>query len=260
MSPQEHISQAPEIPMEAHRSLIELTHRYGPELLTAALGYLSIYLINKGSSRYADLAPGMDEAEERAVIRDASRDVALGAVGMSATAFAAGNPLFAYPEAVAVIGALKPYTESLSPYLKDKFGMVKLGMIIKAAAVGVGTWTAASFAETPLETLPPMSLAALTVAFSGGVKQEIYRLLTVAGGTGLIVGSAASGINAMQDQNAVGAIMSSAFLALNLLFTRNELKEAQKIGGMKRIIIETARSIVDLFRRKSTEEKDSESD
>jgi hypothetical protein len=239
-----------DVPPDLHQGLIDLTQKYGPEMMTAVLGFLSIYLINKGSSRYGDLSADLTEEDTHAIVHDASRDVGLGAVGMAATAFAAGNPLFAYPEVIAVIGALKPYFETLSPMLKNASKKLRLDAIVKAAAVVVGTTTASLYASSPMETLPPISLGALTVAFSGNVKQEVYRLLTLSGGTGLIVGSAAAGVNAMQENNAVGAIMSGAFFALNVLFTRNEWNEAQKIGGMRRLVQETVRSIMSVLGRK----------
>jgi SAM-dependent methyltransferase len=94
-----------------------------------------------------------------------------------------------------------------------------------------------------MQALPALSLTALSVAFSGHIRQEVYRALTLAGGTGLIVGSTYSALEAHGNNNAVGAIMSIAFLALNTLFTRNEWKEIQKMGGVQKVVGAACQSV-----------------
>lgn len=224
------------IPDDLLQRTLSLTQQFGPELLTAVLGYMSIYLINKGSSRYGDLKEGMGQAEEQSIRKEASEQIALGSAGMAATAFAAGNPLFAYPEVVAVIASLKPYLENRYPAVARVSEAARLDILVKMAAVGVGGYVTFEHADTVLKALPPLSLGALSVAFSGHLRQEVYRVLTLAGGSGLVVGSTASAYESIKAENAVGAIMSIAFFALNALFTRNEWKEVQRMGGVLTVV------------------------
>lgn len=56
---------APEIDPGLQSTLLELTKQYGPEMMTAVLGFLSIYLINRGSTRYDDFKPHIDPEETK---------------------------------------------------------------------------------------------------------------------------------------------------------------------------------------------------
>ncbi len=224
------------IPNDLLLRTLALGQQYGPELLTAVLGYMSIYLINKGSSRYGDLTDGMPTEEERAIKQDASGQIALGTLGMAATTFAAGNPLFAYPEVVAIIASLKPYLENTYPAVASVSDAARLDVLVKMAAIGMGGYVTYEHADTVLKALPPLSLSALSIAFSGHLRQEVYRVLTLSGGSGLVIGSTASAYESIKAENAVGAIMSVAFFALNALFTRNEWKEVQKMGGVQTVV------------------------
>jgi hypothetical protein len=250
-------------PVELMHRLIELSKKFGPELLTAVLGYISIYLINKGSSKYGELNGDVNEEQKLRITKEASEQIAIGAVGMATTAFAAGNPLFAYPEIVAVLGSLKPYLESKYPGVAAVSKAARLDLIVKATAIGVGGYVTYEHAQNVMQALPPLSLSALSIAFSGHIRQEVYRVLTISGGTGLIVGSAYAAYEANKTGNAVGTIMSLAFLALNALFTRNEWKEVQKMGGVRKVVAGACqavwKSICNLFvskKRGSTAPKD----
>lgn len=224
---------------------VELTKQFGPELLTAVLGYVSIYLINKGSSKYGELHEDMKDEQRQGITKEASEQIAVGAMGMATTALAAGNPLFAYPEIVAVIASLKPYLESKYPRAAAVSDAMRLDVLIKAAAIGVGGYVTYEHAQNVMQTLPPLSLTALSVAFSGHLRQEIYRVLTLSGGTGLIIGSGYSAYEANNAGNAVGTIMSIAFLALNTLFTHNEWREIRKMGGLSAVVSGACRAVWD---------------
>jgi len=249
-----------DVPDDIHNSILELSQRYGPEFLTAVLGYVSIYLINRGSSKYGELNGDIDEKEERAIKRDASEQIAIGNFGMATTAFASGNPLFAIPEVVLVLAALKTCLENRFPKVASFSEAARLDLIVKMAAIGVGGYVTYEHAENVMQALPPLGLTALSVAFSSHMRQEVYRVLTLSGGTGLVVGSAYSAYESAGANNAVGVIMSIAFLALNALFTKNEWKETQKMGGLKKVVAGACDAVWQKIRGFTGFKKDSSSE
>lgn len=224
------------LPLAMLEDVMELAKKYGPEVLTAVLGYVSIYLINRGSSEFQNLKnPELTQVQKREITKNASEKIGLGGAGMAATAFAAGNPLFAYPQITMLLGTLKLHLESRYPHFERISNAMRLDVVVKAATVGMGAYVTAEHAEQVMDVLPVAGLTALGVAFSGHMRQEVYRILTLAGGSALMIGSAYSAHEAYNANNAVGAIMSIAFLALNALFTKNEWKEIQKMGGVKQV-------------------------
>lgn len=219
-------------PMAITDDVLSLAKAYGLEILTATLGYVGIHLINTGSSRYGELRDDMSEDESTEVVRDASGKVLGGTVALATIALAAGNPLFAIPEFAAVLTSLRPYLDSRFPKISVITKAVRADVGLAVVAVATGTYTISRYAESNWDALPPLGLTALSTAFAiGGQKayEKLYRLLTIAGGSVMVVGSSQAAYETLQENNAVGAIMASVFLLLNGLFTKNEMKEVLKM-------------------------------
>jgi len=218
---------------------LALTQEHGPALMTAALGVVGIRLINQGSSEYARAAESKDPEATNTLLRNASGNILLGGSAMTVTALAAGDPLFAYPEALIVLTSLKPYLESRFPQIQQVLAKLHANIVLAGGAVAGGAATIAHHADSAWEALPAAGLTTLAVAFSMGndeTRQSLYRALTISGGSALVIGSAHAMSENYQGQNTVGLMMSSAFFALNLLFTSNELKEARKLPAIQKII------------------------
>lgn len=219
--------------------LLDLSRTYGAELLTATLGALGIVLVNKGSSQYARAAETSDSGQAQELVREASANILLGASAMTMTAAAAGNPLFAYPEAIIVLTSLKPYLESRYPQIEALLTKCKATAILTGTALAGGVVTISTYAQDVGDALPAAGLSALGAAFTIGndeTRQGIYRALTLSGGSALLVGSTLSLQESVQQHNSVGAVMSGVFLALNVLFTSNEFKEARKLPAVQKVI------------------------
>ena len=249
LAPEEMPLQAPDVPAaDADRlrgalfaagapegivdQVFDLSRRFGPELLTAVLGMMGIHMINSGSSRYADLRPGMPDEEKRTVVRDASGKVLGGTAALATVAFASGNPLFAIPEVAAMLTSLRPYLDSRFPKIAAVSSRIRADLILAGTAAATGIATTAAYANNAWEALPPAGLSAISAAFAIGGQQayeKLYRFLAISGGSALVVGSAHAMSEAVRQNNGVGAVMAAVFLALNAVFTKNEISEAMKM-------------------------------
>lgn len=193
---------------------------------------MSIHLINKGSSEYGEAASQNllpDDQEQKKL--DASRNILVGTTGMAAIAFAAHNPLFAFPEVAALLGSLLPYLQNKSETLRTITEKVRANIAMMGIAIATGLATASQYVQRKEDLLPIVGLTALSCAFAlggGKGKEGVYRTLTIGGGIALVIGSVNSGIQSLLKENSIGTIMSSVFFALNTGFTWNELKEVRK--------------------------------
>ena len=228
--------------------VLELTKHHGPEILTAVVGFISINLINAGSARYGDLQHATSEEEIGEITKDASGKILGGNVALTAMAFAAGNPLFAIPEIGLILSSLRPYLDSRNKTIAKISARFRTDIALTTSAIAIGSYTVANHASNVSEALPPIGLTMLATAFSmGGTKARewMYRILTIGGGSTLTVGSTFAAVEAAQQNNPVGVVMSSVFLVLNGLFTRNELKATMRLFRMKKDTVEQIEEVLD---------------
>jgi hypothetical protein len=206
-------------------------HKYGPEILTAVVGYIGVHLLNTGSSRYGDLRESMNDEDRDAIVRDASAKILGGAGALATVAFTAGNPLFAYPEVATLLTALRPYLDSRSPAVARISQKCRADLLLAGMAVAIGGITVATQVNDAGDLLPPLGLTAISVALAiGGKKtaEKIYRALMIFGGAVMVAGSSVALHEAIQQRNGVGAVMATVFLALNALFTYSEVRNATR--------------------------------
>lgn len=235
-------------PQSITDQVLELTQHHGPEMLTAVLGYIGIHLINEGSSKYGDLQHATSEEEEREIIKDASGKIFGGAGALSAIAFAAGNPLFALPEVAALLTSLRPYLASRSRTVERILEKTRADLLLISSSIAIGSYTIAHYADNAANMLPPIGLTMLSSAFAMGgskAREWLYRVLTVGGGSTMIAGSTFAAVEAAQQSNHVGFIMSSVFLVLNGLFTRSEVKATMNLFKVRQETIEKVEELLD---------------
>ena len=178
--------------------------------LTLLFASLGIGLLIKGSALYA-----------KNPLR-AAQLILLGNILMTCTAFLAWNPLFAFPELLTVLTALRSYGSQKFLAVEAFSRKMHLSVLLTALALAVGSGVVWRYATSFAEAAPALGLTFLACAFAMTPSKETqrsYRALTILGSLFLVYGSTLS------LKNAVGGpavIMSAAFLFLNAWFLSGE--------------------------------------
>jgi hypothetical protein len=223
-----------DVPQDLIQKTLDLGSQYGLEILTAILGAVSIYLISSGSTDYAKLSSAQSEEAEDDIVRNASQKMTMGGIGMTGIAAAAGNPLFAIPEVAIFLTSLKPYLESRSKTVRKLSDRFHSRIALLVTSLGLGAYTTINHAHDIKDVLPPLGLTSIAAALTMGSEkglQKLYRTLTISGGTTMLAGSGLASMDAMRENNAVGAIMAAVFFALNAAFTYREVNAARCTAG-----------------------------
>jgi len=162
--------------------------------------------------------------------------IMLGGAAMCYTAYTGDDPRYLLPELLIVATGAKSYLESQFEVIKTQTDKISKGLergLITAAAVGIMTKLIldGDISGTQ-EALAPTGLLALGIAFGlnpqTDKEQLIYRLLSNSGAAILVAGSGLDLKDALDAQNNTGAVMSGAFLGLNLVFLVSEAAELYK--------------------------------
>ena len=185
--------------------------------LTLLFAILGIGLLIKGSALYAKNS------------LKAAQLILLGNVLMTCTAFLAWNPLFAFPELLTVLTALRSYGSQKFLTVEAFSRKLHLSALLAVLALMVGSGVIWRYATSFTEATPALGLTLLACAFAmtpSKETQRVYRAITVLGSLFLVYGSTLS------LKNAVGGpavIMSSAFLFLNAWFLLGELMNLYRL-------------------------------
>ncbi|MDP4007590.1 MAG: hypothetical protein Q8P68_00175 [Candidatus Peregrinibacteria bacterium] len=197
-------------------------------IITLVFGTIGIILIMWGSNIYGKvkLAKG-----KNTLIKKASKRILIGNTAMALTALMAMNPRFLYPEIATVLTALRPFLESRSSFCEKFFTKIKAELLFVIIALVIGGYVMLYHVDYNIgwwQICAPLGLTLLAIGFSIGSEQnlqKIFRILMMAGGSFLTVGSA---YETYFSTDLTGQIMGLAFFTLNFIFTINEIKECIK--------------------------------
>jgi len=185
--------------------------------LTLLFASLGIGLLIKGSALYAKNP------------LKAAQLILLGNVLMTCTAFLAWNPIFAFPELLTVLTALRSYGSQKFLAVEAFSRKLRLSRLLAVLALVVGSGVIWRYATSFTEATPALGLTLLACAFAmtpSKETQRAYRALTILGSLFLVYGSTLSLKNAA---GGPAVIMSSAFLFLNAWFLLGELMNLYRL-------------------------------
>lgn len=189
--------------------------------LTLLFASLGVGFLIKGSALYAQYP------------LKAAQLILLGNILMTCTAFVAWNPLFAFPELLTVLTALRSYGSQKFRALEAFSRKLHLSSLLTALALLVGSGVIWRYATSFAEASPAMGLTLLACAFAmtpSKETQRVYRALTILGSLFLVYGSTLSLQNASSGS---AVIMSAAFLFLNAWFLLGELLNLCRYRNME---------------------------